>query len=101
VTYRVEIAREALEHIRLQAHYIAVVAQSPDNAGRWLTRVLDAADSLEHYPRRCPLAPENDLVVYEVRAMSVDGFLLLFIIDDADLTVTIVNARHGRQQTDI
>jgi plasmid stabilization system protein ParE len=100
VTYRVEIAPEALDNIRLQAHYIAVVAQSPDNAARWLTRVLEAADSLEHYPRRCPLAPENDMVVYEVRAMSVDGFLLLFIIDDTDRTVTIVNARHGRQQPD-
>jgi plasmid stabilization system protein ParE len=101
VTYRVEIAPEALEHIRLQAHYIAVVAQSPDNAARWLTRVLEAADSLEHYPRRCPLAPENDMVVYEVRAKSVDGFLLLFIINDTDRTVTIVNARHARQRPEV
>jgi hypothetical protein len=32
-----------------------------------------------------------------VRAFSIDGFLLLFVIRDADQTVHILSARHGRQ----
>jgi len=97
VTYRVVITDEARARILEQARYIAVEAQAPLNAARWLTRVFEAADSLETMPHRCALAPENGYRPYEVRAMNVDGFLLLFTVSDDERLVIVLNARHGRQ----
>ena len=95
--YRVDITDEALSKIRTQAKYIANDCQSPLNAARWLSQVLLAAESLATMPRRCPLAPEDGFFVFEVRALLVDGFLLLFTIDDGTKSVRILNARHARQ----
>lgn len=94
--YRVVLTDEAWAKIRDQAHYIADEAGPPLNAGRWLSRILEAVDTLEHWPRRCPEAIESVYFPFEVRALSVDGFLLLFTVDDDECVVRVVNARHGR-----
>lgn len=95
--YRVDLTDEAFAKIRAQARYIADEGGSVQNAREWLQRVLDAVDSLEHWPRRCPVALENEFFDFEIRMMDVDGFLLLFMIDDAGGVVRVLNARHGRQ----
>lgn len=95
--YRVDLTDEAWSKIRDQARYIAGEGGSPANAAQWLSRVLAAVDTLEHWPRRCPEAAENAFFPFEVRMLSVDGFLLLFTVDDAEGVVRVVNARHGRQ----
>jgi len=95
--YRVDLTDEAWAKVRAQAMYIAKEAGAPLNAGRWLERVLDASETLDHSPRRCPLALENPFFPVELRALSVDGFLLLFTVDDDAGVVRILSARHGRQ----
>lgn len=95
--YRVIITEQALARIDEQTAYIAVEANAPLNAARWLSRVLAAADTLESMPRRCPKAPEDGHHPFEVRALNIDGFLLLFTINDDDRTVRVLNARHARQ----
>lgn len=97
MTYTIDVAEEAIARIRAQARYIAVEEQAPLNAERWLLRVLAAADSLEQFPRRCPMAAEAEACNFEVRALNIDGFLLLFTINDELKKVRVVTARHGRQ----
>ncbi len=97
MSYRVIITDQALARIDEQTAYIAVEAEAPLNAARWLSRVLAAADTLGSMPRRCPKAPESGHHPFELRALNIDGFLLLFTIDDDDRTVRVLNARHGRQ----
>jgi plasmid stabilization system protein ParE len=97
MTYRVIITAQALDKISEQVEFIAVKSSAPLNAARWLERVFDAAESLESMPRRFPSAPESAHHAEDVRAFSIDGFLLLFVIRDADQTVHILSARHGRQ----
>jgi len=98
VIYRVLITDEALARIREQARYIAVESQAPQNARRWLDRVLAAADTLERMPRHCRRAPEEALRPFVIRALNIDGYLLLFTIDDESRTVLVLTARHGRQR---
>lgn len=95
--YRVVITEQALARIGEQARYIAIEGQAPLNAARWLSRVLAAAEMLETMPRRYPVASENGHHPFEVRALSVDGFLLLFTVSDEDRAVRVLNARHARQ----
>lgn len=94
---RVVITEQALARIEEQARYIAIEGQAPLNAARWLSRVLAAAEMLETMPRRYPVAPENGHHLFEVRALSIDGFLLLYDVNDDERTVRVLNARHGRQ----
>ena len=95
--YAVDLTDEAWAKIRAQAFYIAEEAGAPLNAVRWLERVLDAAETLETSPRRCALALEAPFFPFELRALSVDGFLLLFTVDDSEGVVRVLSARHGRQ----
>lgn len=96
--YRVVITEEALQRIDEQVRYIAQAAQAPLNAERWLNRVLAAAEELAHMPMRCPIAPESKFFEFDIRALNVDGFLLLFTISREDRAVIVLSARHGRQQ---
>ena len=54
--YSVELTDAAIDEITAQARYIAVEAQAPLNAQRWLEGIWDAVDSLERWPRRAGLA---------------------------------------------
>lgn len=97
MSYRVVITEQALARIDQQVAFIAVDAEAPLNAARWLARVLAAAEMLESMPRRCPYAPEHGHHPFEIRALNIDGFLLLFAINDADRTALALDARHARQ----
>lgn len=95
--YEVEVTSTALVAISAAAKHIAVEALAPMNAQRWLERVWDAVTSLEHFPRRAQLAPEDEYVDYEVRRLRVGSHLLLFTVDDARRTVFIIGLRHGKR----
>lgn len=95
MNYRVEVTPDALDAIRQHVRHIAVELRAPLNAERWLQRVWDAVDSLERFPRRCSLAPDNEQVTYEVRMQTVGDYLLLFTVDDETKTVWVLGFRHG------
>ena len=96
MSYRVLITPRAEAAILDQARHIAIDRHSPLNATRWLHNILDAADSLEQWPRRCALAPEDQYRPYEIRKINVGGHQLLFTIDDNTQTVWVISFRHGR-----
>jgi len=95
--YTVELTDAALSAIADQARYIAVGAESPSNAERWLQRIWDAVDSLDQWPRRAGKAEENDYVEYEVRQLIIGSHLLLFTVDDDRRKVWIIGLRHGHR----
>jgi plasmid stabilization system protein ParE len=96
--YDVFMSERAWASVLAQAEYIAREAGSPQNADAFLERVLGAIDELETMPRRFGVALEASVTGVEVRAVRLDGYLLLFIVDDAQRRVRIIAARHGRQR---
>ncbi|MEN8149309.1 MAG: type II toxin-antitoxin system RelE/ParE family toxin [Planctomycetota bacterium] len=95
--YAVEVTDAALAAIRAQAMYIAEEARAPENARRWLERILDAVMSLEQWPRRAARAEEDGYVKFEVRRLVVGSHLLLFTLDDEQRKVWIIGLRHGHR----
>lgn len=95
--YRVLVSPRASDAILAQAAYILEATGSPTRTADWLDRIERAFSSLDEFPRRAARAIEatDDL---DIRAHNIDGFLLLYVIDEQRRTVTIVSARHGRQQ---
>ncbi|HZO30164.1 MAG TPA: type II toxin-antitoxin system RelE/ParE family toxin [Chloroflexota bacterium] len=56
-----------------------------------------ADTTLEEFPRRCPLAPENDDFDVEIRHLLYGEFRILFTVDDN--VVRVLHVRHGARSS--
>ena len=82
------------------ALYERITEAAPMRGPIWYNRLITTIESLEHSPRRCALAPENDRVSLEVRHLlfgrKPQVYRVLFtIVGD---TVFILRIRGPRQQ---
>ena len=95
--YTAIISGPALEDIGLA---YAWLARRTGHAPDWYNGLLDAIESLEEYPLRFPLAPENDEASEEVRQFLYGRrphmYRVLFSIRDD--TVWILHVRHGARR---
>src|SRR5690349_12985481 len=94
--YAVRITRRALREIDEVLGWLA--QHSPAGASRWYRRLLQAIESLQDNPERCPLAPENEWYSGgELRQLlhgkRRDVYRILFEIRGT--TVYILRVRHG------
>jgi len=92
--YSVEVTETAFEAIRAQARYIALDCQAPLNATRWLEKIWDIIDGLEHLPHRYGLAAENAYRSYEIRRALLGDYHILFTIYERDQKVWVIGLRH-------
>ncbi len=97
MTYRVTLSPEFIARVLEDAQFIereSSIAQ----ADAWVARIRAATTSLSRMPRRCRVAEESTYFQMEVRSLIVDGYMILFTIDDAHAAVNVFSARHGRQR---
>ncbi len=98
--YTVHLTDEAWEPIQAQVRYIAIEKQAPENASRWLARLLDAIDTLERIPRRHGLDEHQTHMhgadVY--RMVFEQTYLVFYTIDQERRRVDVVSFRHGAQE---
>ncbi|HET6426275.1 MAG TPA: type II toxin-antitoxin system RelE/ParE family toxin [Planctomycetaceae bacterium] len=89
MTYSVIVTDEAKENLRCYYRYAAIYA--PEPALRWLARFEAALATLAVNPQRCPHAPENDRVTYEVREFLFgrrrSAFRALFTITSDEVRI--------------
>jgi len=98
MTFRVVIARKAAREIEEQFQWLA--ARSPRGADRWRDSLLDAIDSLETNPHRCPEAPEA--VWHEGLRQFLHGkrrHVYRILFDLRGDTVVILRVRHAAQDS--
>jgi plasmid stabilization system protein ParE len=100
MSYRLRILRRAEADTRDIFDWIE--ARSPDGAQRWLTAFETAANRLLVNPLAWPLAPENDLVDYDVRHFAFKTrrgrkYRALYTIVEDE--VRILHVRWGGQDT--
>jgi plasmid stabilization system protein ParE len=97
-TYRVIIQPNA--EAELDAAYRYRYTRAPQAAARWFAGIVEAINSLEQFPARCPLAPENGHFAEEIRQLLYgarrDVFHILFTIQGD--TMHVLHIRHGAQQ---
>ena len=85
-----------------QEAYLWLLGVSPEFAGRWYDGLLDTIASLDTFPKRCPLAPENeDFPDTEVRHLIYRQgrtiYRILYCLLEPT-TVRILHIRHGAQR---
>lgn len=72
-----------------------------DTGARWFLKLQEAIASLADFPSRCPLAPENDEVPFEMRQLLYGHkphiYRILFTVESD--VVHVLRIRHGRRQS--
>lgn len=98
MTYRVIIQPTA--EAELDAAYRRIRARAPAAADRWFHGIVEAINTLQDFPARCPLAPENGHFAEEIRQLLYgrrrDRYRILFTIGEE--SVHVLHIRHGAQR---
>lgn len=89
--YEVEIAESAAADLEEAFQWIR--RRSPRSAERWRSELLERAVTLEDFPERCPLAPENENCRREIRQLIHGNYRLLFTVIGSH--VYVLHVRHG------
>jgi plasmid stabilization system protein ParE len=92
--YKVILTPEAID--QAEKAYRWIQKSSPQNAARWYNRLLDKIYTLEEFPTRCSIAPENDTFDVEVRQLLFGNYRILFWIDGR--AVRVLHIRHGARR---
>ncbi|MCU1286686.1 MAG: plasmid stabilization system [Acidobacteriales bacterium] len=94
--FRVRVARAAENDVKQICSYV-----SSDNpaAGDALLDELDRqVSALEHFPERCPLIPENELLGTSYRHLIHGNYRTIFRVDAR--TVHVLRVIHGARLLD-
>lgn len=96
MTYKVTITTGAESD--LDTIFAYIVRDNPGAARQVVTRLYERISTLKTMPRRCPVAPESDILgPREVRHLIFENYRVIFCIDDK--TVTILEIRHASRSS--
>ena len=94
--FQVSITRSAEKDIEEIWTYIA--ADSPADALKFILRLEEQAATLEQFPQRCPLIPENALLGTENRRLLYGNYRTIFRIEGR--IVYVLRIIHGARLLD-
>jgi plasmid stabilization system protein ParE len=89
--FRVVLSALADSHLREIGEYIA--QDSPQAARSLVEQLVRTIDQLQHFPRRCALAPDMSSIDAEIRHAIVKPYRIIFEISGQN--VLILAIRHG------
>jgi plasmid stabilization system protein ParE len=99
MAFRVEISEDAENEARGILEWL-ISQHAGETRLRWFQGLEDAMASLSELPQRCPLAPEDSGLPFEVRHLLYGRkphvYRVLFTVQGD--TVYILHIRHGRRQ---
>lgn len=94
--FQVEIARSAEED--LEQIWSFITADNPAAADRFILDLERKVSTLEHFPKRCPLIPENELLKSQYRHLILDRYRIVFRISEKQ--VFVLRILHGSRLLD-
>lgn len=75
-----------------------IAEDSPENAARFVSQLEEQIDTLERFPERCPLIPENEVLSSDYRHLVLGNYRIIFRITGT--TVFILRIIHGTRLLD-
>ncbi|MCA9436104.1 MAG: type II toxin-antitoxin system RelE/ParE family toxin [Candidatus Omnitrophica bacterium] len=94
-SFEIVIQDSAIREMEVAYEWIA--DEAPMAATNWYNGCIDAVESLREFPKRCPLAPENEFFKPEIRQLLYGernrAYRILFTIHKN--SVHILHVRHG------
>lgn len=87
MAFRVEITDPALADAEEYVRFIREIRLEPDAAERWFRGLVQAIFSLEEMPERCPLIPERDEFLFEIRHLLYFSHRIIFRVETQHVVV--------------
>lgn len=84
----------------MEGSYAYIERDAPESAQQWAIGLMEAINSLETFPSRCLLAPEDKHFPQEIRQLlygKPHRYRILFTISED--AVSILHIRHTAQDT--
>ncbi len=97
MNYRVTLTPQAVEQIRETVLYIARTLQSPETAKGWADLLYQKIGELQSMPSRYPLTEEELWHDRGIHKMPVKNFLVYYLIDEENKSVTVTAVIYGRR----
>lgn len=94
--FRVEITESAEKDLEEIWSYIS--QDSPEEANRFVLTLEEEVQTLEQFPNRCPLIPENELLDGNYRHLLLGKYRAVFRISQK--TVYVLRLVHGARLLD-
>jgi mRNA-degrading endonuclease RelE of RelBE toxin-antitoxin system len=91
MAYRVDITARAERD--LADIYGRIQAENSPQAAKWFNGVARAMYSLEHYPKRAPITPENRELRHLIYGKKPRVYRIIFKIDEKTSTVYVLHIR--------
>jgi plasmid stabilization system protein ParE len=99
MVFRVEITDEAERDAKEILEWL-ISEQAGETGLLWFVGLEKAIAALRTFPGRCPLAPENNALPFEVRQLLYGRkphvYRVLFTVEGE--TVYVLHIRHGRRK---
>ena len=93
--YKVIVSDQADQDLRGIFEYIALELLSPDNAAGQLDRIEAAINKLDMFPEAHRLYEDEHWNSRNLRVLPVDNYVVFYIPDNDDLTVTVIRVIYG------
>ncbi len=93
MAYHVELSIRAEQDL----NYISERISADDSvaASRWFDGLEKAINTLETFPRRCPITPESKRTKQGLRQLLHNPMRIIYEIDEARKLVSVVTIRHS------
>lgn len=99
--YTIKVTNQADYDIRNIYEYIAYELQSPENASGQLDRIEKCIMSLDYMPERYRFYDREPRKSRGLHIVPVDNYCVLYIVDNGDMTVSIMRVMYGGRDIDV
>lgn len=99
--FTIKITDQADNDIRNIYKYIAYELQSPKNASDQLDRIEKCIMSLDYMPERYRFYDREPWKSRRLHIVPVDNYCVLYIVDNGDMTVSIMRVMYGGRDIDV
>jgi len=94
--YRVSLTARAVRDLDNIFQFIQ--AEQSEKAALWFNGLHEVIKSLDSLPHRAPTIPENSALRHLLYGSKPDVYRVIYSIDDAKKTVTVLTIRHGARK---
>ena len=98
MAFQIDITDPALEDAADYVRFVREVKKEPEAANRWFRGLVQAVYSLEDFPERCPLIPEQEGFSFEIRHLIYFSHRIIFHIETGKKRVTVYRVWHGARK---
>jgi toxin ParE1/3/4 len=99
MTYDVKIANQALLDLKSIYECIANILMEPVIAEKQYSLIEKAVYSLNQMPERFRRYEKEPWRSRNLRVMPVDNYIIFYIVDNENWTVTVIRIMYGRRNT--